>query len=515
MNVDADNPLHFSEICRLCLSKEDMMTPIFEEDDKTKKDMPSLATRILMCASLQVEEGDGFPSQICTKCSGHLDNWYAFKEQCHSSDATLRQHLQTDSKGWILVKKNSMASARKQAISTKLLSSVGKNSAYISVSCGQHNKPAGAATSLFKRFLCSLKTVQLVWFHLQTASTKPRKPPGEKKRESKLPAQQRRRGMGRGLTQTRRASKHRLQTVGSAHGKRWKDPQMLLDLPACAMEPIVDIITEPFEVVQLNSGKNDDRISESEVKNEQVCEENDDTLTYKKDFTCSVCKRSFSNRIYLKEHEAMHTGIRAHTCEDCGKTFYSERKLSVHAKTHSKERAFVCGLCGRAFRAKSDMRKHVRLHVEEPSHLCSICGKTYRTKFYLARHIVTHSGEKHFMCHECGKAFVWRDTLAAHARVHAPVRPVSCAICDKTFKRRDDLGKHMRTHTGEKPHLCAYCGRAFSDRWNLTQHVRLHTGDKPYKCGVCGQAFRHNVTLRNHAKQHTVAPETQQEVAPN
>nr|CAD7456430.1 unnamed protein product [Timema tahoe] len=250
MNVDADNPLHFSEICRLCLSKEDMMTPIFEEDDKTKKDMPSLATRILMCASLQsypgdactvptnqqypyyrdcladsyivagvtttrrplallsasikpilwnggregerrgvasqptkvsfcanknrwitetvdgasfqtslaeksyVEEGDGFPSQICTKCSGHLDNWYAFKEQCHSSDATLRQHLQTDSKapmfwGWILIKKNSMASARKQAILTVLPSSVGENSAYIcgyKVSCGQHNKPARAAT---------------------------------------------------------------------------------------------------------------------------------------------------------------------------------------------------------------------------------------------------------------------------------------------------------------------------------------------------------------------------------
>ncbi|CAG2056475.1 unnamed protein product [Timema podura] len=268
MNVDADNPLHFSEICRLCLSKEDMMTPIFEEDDKTKKDMPSLATRILMCASLQsypedactvptnqqypyyrdcladsyivagvtttrrplallsaslkpilwegkrrgvasqptkvsfcanknrwiteivdgasyqtslaeksyVEEGDGFPSQICTKCSGHLDNWYAFKEQCHSSDATLRQHLQTDSKigklkeeaedrahwrykftdtrnGAVVLKNvgfcRESSKARKQAISTVLPSSVGENSAYIcgyKVSCGQHNKPARAST---------------------------------------------------------------------------------------------------------------------------------------------------------------------------------------------------------------------------------------------------------------------------------------------------------------------------------------------------------------------------------
>nr|CAD7588481.1 unnamed protein product [Timema genevievae] len=115
-----------------------------------------------------VEEGDGFPSQICTKCSGHLDNWYAFKEQCHSSDATLRQHLQTDSKIGKLKEEAEdrahwrfkftdtrngavapMFWARKQAISTELPSSVGENSAYIcgyKVSCGQHNKPARAAT---------------------------------------------------------------------------------------------------------------------------------------------------------------------------------------------------------------------------------------------------------------------------------------------------------------------------------------------------------------------------------
>lgn len=98
--------IHLNELCRLCLTKEDELIPIFNDDDPVP-----LTLRIMACASLvvslnipltdlelqyfvyQVFEGDGLPNMICHPCRYQLDKCYAFKKKCENSDVKLKRHI--------------------------------------------------------------------------------------------------------------------------------------------------------------------------------------------------------------------------------------------------------------------------------------------------------------------------------------------------------------------------------------------------------------------------------------
>lgn len=130
--------LSISEICRLCLTHEGELLPIF--GNKTDVEAPPLPVKIMICASVkvrfpctfrrycmpiaiihcqflciilqcgehmklqneflsvhgvlfQVISGDGLPELICHQCALHIDSWYRFKKQCQNSDATLRKYI--------------------------------------------------------------------------------------------------------------------------------------------------------------------------------------------------------------------------------------------------------------------------------------------------------------------------------------------------------------------------------------------------------------------------------------
>ncbi|GLV42045.1 uncharacterized protein CBL_04996 [Carabus blaptoides fortunei] len=85
---NSDVIINLNELCRLCLSKEDELIPIFNEDDPIP-----LTLRIMACVSLEVFDGDGLPNMICHSCKFQLEKSYTFKKKCESSDLKLRRHL--------------------------------------------------------------------------------------------------------------------------------------------------------------------------------------------------------------------------------------------------------------------------------------------------------------------------------------------------------------------------------------------------------------------------------------
>ena len=77
----------------------------------------------------------------------------------------------------------------------------------------------------------------------------------------------------------------------------------------------------------------------------------------KKQYSCSVCKRKFSNRTSLCSHKNIHK--KSHQCKVCLKCFGTKYHLSNHMKTHTGEKPYVCSICDLKLTRK-DQYKDIR-----------------------------------------------------------------------------------------------------------------------------------------------------------
>ncbi|KAM6942349.1 uncharacterized protein PEZ65_004224 [Lycodopsis pacificus] len=63
-----------------------------------------------------------------------------------------------------------------------------------------------------------------------------------------------------------------------------------------------------------------------------------------KPFSCSVCKKSFSQRSNLQKHMRTHTGETPFSCSVCKKSFSQRSNLQSHMRTHTGEKPFSCSV---------------------------------------------------------------------------------------------------------------------------------------------------------------------------
>ncbi|KAI4799424.1 hypothetical protein KUCAC02_016932 [Chaenocephalus aceratus] len=190
----------------------------------------------------------------------------------------------------------------------------------------------------------------------------------------------------------------------------------------------------------------------------------------KKPFSCSVCKKAFSQNIELKLHMRIHTG----------------------------EKPVSCSVCKKHFSHSGSLKKHMRVHTGEKPFSCSVCTKYFALSGTLDRHMRIHTGVKPYSCSVCNKAFSHSGSLKKHTRVHTGEKPYSCSVCTKYFALSGTLKKHMRVHTGEKPYSCSVCKKAFSQSGTLKEHMRIHTGEELYSCNVCDKRFKWRMCFNRH-----------------
>lgn len=131
---------------------------------------------------------------------------------------------------------------------------------------------------------------------------------------------------------------------------------------------------------------------------------------------CQQCDKNFDSPFRLKQHQVVHTGIRAYQCPTCTESFGLKRNLKRHQMVHNNIRTYQCPTCPKAFSRADVLKEHQLLHTGSKAHKCSICSK----------------------------AFALKSNLVQHQSVHSDSRPYECFICKRTFKLKCALEKHLR-----------------------------------------------------------------------
>ncbi|XP_046407605.1 zinc finger protein 271-like isoform X2 [Ischnura elegans] len=175
-----------------------------------------------------------------------------------------------------------------------------------------------------------------------------------------------------------------------------------------------------------------------------------------------------------------------------------DRNLCNSVGVRRREESYSCSVCTLSFPRRKDLTKHKRIHMTDTSYSCNECKKSYVDETHLVRHVCIHTGDRPYMCNVCSDSFSEKNNLVKHMRRHTGERPFSCRICEQSFTDKSSLRSHMRAHTGEKPFSCTICKRSFASGSNLRRHMRMHSGEMPFKCDVCSRSFTGIGHLNRH-----------------
>ncbi|XP_015834132.2 zinc finger protein OZF isoform X17 [Tribolium castaneum] len=215
---------------------------------------------------------------------------------------------------------------------------------------------------------------------------------------------------------------------------------------------------------------------------------------------CDLCERYISNRREYVRHQKRHATCPGLVC--CGRIFSKETSFQAHwDNNHAVD--FSCRYCQKVFIKKSAYKTHVGLH-EGKLLGCKLCDKRFTNRKSLDHHVnVDHKGKRYF-CDVCGKEFSSQCHLTRHKKLHTGVKSYVCNICEKGFVQKTSLQDHLRVHTKEKPFMCELCSKTFTQRSSLNIHIKSVHKEESYYCDVCFKAFVSKSSLKDHIKTHSV-----------
>ncbi|KAK7026099.1 hypothetical protein SK128_015035 [Halocaridina rubra] len=243
------------------------------------------------------------------------------------------------------------------------------------------------------------------------------------------------------------------------------------------------------------------------IKSEKGYEEDNKEDGYL--FRCSTCKKTYKKKGHLERHLLKHsnkvefTAQKPHICKECGYRASSLGNFKRHLLIHSNERPFRCSVCMKSFRQKVHLRDHERTHTGEREFECEECGATFVQKSSLRIHEKKHSGVRPFTCELCERSFFENQHLVRHMRTHTGEKPYQCETCGQTFSSHRTLKTHKMIHTGERPYKCEVCGVCFREKATLQKHRAVHLNVGPFPCPECGKEFSRLASLTLHRKIHT------------
>ncbi|XP_058119223.1 uncharacterized protein LOC131289621 [Anopheles ziemanni] len=321
-----------SSICRLCLSKEQKLTRVFEDESGIDD---ALLKKIFDCTSVKVKLKNVFPSAICAICDLKLNDFYKFREKCIENNTILHNLLgETD------------LSSEVQDPGTT--SEPAKDGEYMQQDEEkEHEQQAATSTTSITESQQNEATVAIALNQLSELGIRTMLDMAAAEKDDGL-------DVGGGSN-----------VVSSSWGAT---------VQAAAQ-------AESVSTAHSTNRKRTCVLSEMEMDSAAGA-----GLRREGKYECKECRRTFRNAYTLRRHNNLHTRTNLFPCEYCGKKFNDRSNWKIHQRSHTGDNLYTCLVCLKTFISPSTLKYHLRSHRRLESFDCRVCHESFGSYDLLEEH---------------------------------------------------------------------------------------------------------------------------------
>uniref|UniRef100_A0A182W1R6 Protein krueppel n=1 Tax=Anopheles minimus TaxID=112268 RepID=A0A182W1R6_9DIPT len=345
-----------SNLCRLCLSKEQKLTRAFT-DERGIDD--ALLKKIFDCTTVKVKLKSIFPSAICAVCDLKLNEFYKFREKCIENDTFLHNLL--DDRVTVAEVDQSVPIVDEQQ--NRTTSKSGANAA--------EQQAATSTTSIpeAQKHNSSSSSSEMMAIALNQLSSFGLRPLQELMLETNGSLE---------------ATGVLLPNNGGNVVSSSSAPSQPHDAPTPSLISSIEFVAQKKR--QLEQERTF-ALATLEMAGLQAMRTHSTESGGK--FKCTVCHRSFRNAYTLRRHMNLHTETNLFPCEYCGKKFNDRSNWKIHQRTHTGDNLYTCLVCLKTFISPSTLKYHRRSHRRLESFDCRLCPGTFGSYDLLEEHART------------------------------------------------------------------------------------------------------------------------------
>ncbi|KAG7297407.1 hypothetical protein JYU34_019390 [Plutella xylostella] len=436
--------------CRVCLETGDMVS-LFDWDENNEQ----LADKYTYCCGVEVSKTESLPTLICLNCVDRLTFSYQFKQQCLSSNETLKECLDEFTRTSAAVSEGNKSA--QSSNETEVITIKQENGVLL-----QYELPVEHEPSWTRTITKTTSKAVVTKAPEPKKRGRPRKYPNEQGEIDLSPYTRKKpkpvKKEQPSLTSLLNFDPNDIKKESEDNPE---DEDTFADNDYPDDDPDFEADEQPSE---------EEVIQEEPVKRKRGRPRKTDPPRPPK--VTKEVEQDTGEDVLLKETiMAFSEPIPDHILNPKPK---EKKKYKYEKKKYSYEKTHTCETCGSSFTSNASLQAHIRRHLGIKPFVCSICGYSCVLKEALRRHMLVHTGEKPYKCRICDRRFGDFGTRQKHERLHMGVRPYQCSVCGKAFTYSYVLANHMLTHTGEKKYSCGPCNKKFTKAHHLKYHNKVH-----------------------------------------